>query len=877
MNTDFSFIKERAGVHQYKLDKNGLNVLLIPNASTEVVTVMVVYHVGSRNEAVGYTGSTHFLEHMMFKGTDRFTNFDRVLTPLGADFNATTSYDRTNYFAKVPKQHLKLVIALEADRMRNLKLRQSDRDSEMTVVRNEFENGKNSPFSLLIEEVGSVAFHAHPYHHPIIGWLTDVENVPLERMQAFYDQFYWPNNATIMVTGNFSTDEALAHIAEEFGAIPNSPNAIPQVYTSEPEQEGERRLVIEKPSTEPPMVLIGFRVPGAGHKDSAALEVIADLLGSSSKMASRLYHSLIKGGTAVEAFAWDNSQRDEYLFRVGGVLNVSSGADAAKMEAELLEVMERFKNEAPSQEELARVKKARRKAALLGTDSQMSYLSKLCEVLAATGSWEDFFDHRERYEAVTGEDVMAVAKRYFTRKNRTVGVFMPEGDEAQALEADATPAAAEASADAPEPAAKATGYAARTTSKVFDNGMTVQVMPIEGATTVGVSLALRAGDHYAPKDKPLLASLVSEMLNKGAKHASAAEMAAMLEEMGAGIAFGTDKFTLYSSGKVVSDDLGVFVALLGDCLRNPLFPEAEFAQVKEAYRAQLAQAMSDTGSLAAVALSQKVFQPGSTHYDASPEELLESLDKVTLDDLRAFHQAVYTPKSLFITVTGDVDEASAHKAVELALGSWAGGDAPSVAVDALPDAASAAGSKDVVHVPAKTSVAIHIGRAVSAKLGTPEYFVARMANDALGENTLSARLGLVVREKHGLTYGISSGFSDAEWGNGLWRITLTVNPKNVDKALTLVNEVLAEYVKEGVGEEELKGWIENLIGGHQVSLDNPLAVARTLNRMAYLGLGVGYLDTMAANYRGVSQAAVNDYIRANFSAEKLTTVICGTV
>ena len=344
MNTEFSFIKERAGVHQYKLDKNGLNVLLIPNASTEVVTVMVVYHVGSRNEAVGYTGSTHFLEHMMFKGTDRFTNFDRVLTPLGADFNATTSYDRTNYFAKVPKQHLRLVIALEADRMRNLKLRQSDRDSEMTVVRNEFENGKNSPFSLLIEEVGSVAFHAHPYHHPIIGWLTDVENVPLERMQAFYDQFYWPNNATIMVTGNFSTDEALAHIAEEFGAIPNSPNAIPQVYTSEPEQEGERRLVIEKPSTEPPMVLIGFRVPGAGHKDSAALEVIADLLGSSSKMASRLYHSLIKGGTAVEAFAWDNSQRDEYLFRIGGVLNVSSGADAAKMEAELLEVMERFKN-----------------------------------------------------------------------------------------------------------------------------------------------------------------------------------------------------------------------------------------------------------------------------------------------------------------------------------------------------------------------------------------------------------------------------------------------------------------------------------------------------------------------------------------------------
>ena len=193
----FDLVREREGISQFSLKANGLKVLLVPNHTSQVATVMLVYHVGSRNEAVGYTGSTHFLEHMMFKGSKNFGNYAEVLTPLGGDYNATTSYDRTNYFAKVPKQHLRLVLALEADRMRNLKLRKEDRDSEMTVVRNEFENGKNSPFSVLIEEVGAAAFHAHPYHHPIIGWLSDVENVPLERMQAFYDQFYWPNNATV--------------------------------------------------------------------------------------------------------------------------------------------------------------------------------------------------------------------------------------------------------------------------------------------------------------------------------------------------------------------------------------------------------------------------------------------------------------------------------------------------------------------------------------------------------------------------------------------------------------------------------------------------------------------------------------------------------
>lgn len=872
----FDLVREREGISQFSLKANGLKVLLVPNHTSQVATVMLVYHVGSRNEAVGYTGSTHFLEHMMFKGSKNFGNYAEVLTPLGGDYNATTSYDRTNYFAKVPKQHLRLVLALEADRMRNLKLRKEDRDSEMTVVRNEFENGKNSPFSVLIEEVGAAAFRAHPYHHPIIGWLSDVENVPLERMQAFYDQFYWPNNATLMITGNFDPAEALAMVAEEFGKIPTSPHAIPSMYTVEPAQEGERRVNLERISTEPPMVLVGHRVPGAAHEDSPALAVIADLLGSSSRKASRLYRALVASGMAVEAFAESNGQMDEFLFYMGAFVNPQGEQEAAAVEAALLAQCEKLKDELVSDDELKRVKKAHRKSALLSTDNQMAFLSALCEA-EATGNWENFLDNRNKYEAVTAEQVREVARRYFQRKNRTVGVFAPLSDDRKGSEAEAAavPAAQPVdSAAAAEADASAFSYEAATVTRVFDNGMTVQVLPMEGATTVGVALRMTAGDHYAPAGKPLVPTLTAMMLNRGAKHATALEMAEMLEEMGASIGFDTDKFALKSAGKVVADDLGVYIALLGDCVRNPLFPAAEFEQVKAMVHAHVAQSLSDTDTLSAVALSQKLFPEGSPYYEESLDKVLAGLDAITLEDLKAFHGAVYTPKSVVMTITGNTTPEAAFKPVELALGSWQGGEAPSIAVPAV---AAVEAEKVVVHVPEMTSVAIKIGRVLPTRIGTDDYFVAKMANDALGENTLSARLGLAVRVKHGLTYGISSHFDGAAWGNGAWLIGLTVNPKNVDRALGVVNDVLNQFVAEGVTAEELAKWVENMVGGFQVSLDNPLAVARTMNNYTFIGLGPKYMDILPAGFRAVTVEAVNAYIKANFDPSKLVTVVVGTV
>ncbi len=207
-STGFSHVKSLGGIDEYRLDSNGLTVLLVPDHSAPVVTFEVTYQVGSRNEVTGTTGATHILEHMMFKGSDAFNDakgnsIKQMLERVGGQFNASTSFDRTNYFATVGRESLESYIAIEADRMRHLWLHESDRQSEMTVVRNEYERGKNDPENVLLEEVMEAAYVALPYHHPTIGWKSDIEHVPIAKLREFYDTFYWPNNATLTVVGRF--------------------------------------------------------------------------------------------------------------------------------------------------------------------------------------------------------------------------------------------------------------------------------------------------------------------------------------------------------------------------------------------------------------------------------------------------------------------------------------------------------------------------------------------------------------------------------------------------------------------------------------------------------------------------------------------------
>ena len=269
LSADIEHVQTLDGIQEYRLTDNGMRVLLMPNDGLPVATVMVTYKVGSRDEVTGTTGATHILEHMMFKGTERFnseqdSDYFSQMERIGARSNATTFFDRTNYYATLPSEYVPLAIELEADRMRNLLIHEEDLRSEMTVVRNEYERGENNPMRTLIKEIYASAFIAHPYSHPTIGWLSDIEGTSVEKLRKFYNTYYWPENAVLTVIGGFDPEETLAAIEEFYGSIPNAPNSIPVVETVEPKQLGPRRLVIER-AGQVGIVMVAFKAPQGSH------------------------------------------------------------------------------------------------------------------------------------------------------------------------------------------------------------------------------------------------------------------------------------------------------------------------------------------------------------------------------------------------------------------------------------------------------------------------------------------------------------------------------------------------------------------------------------------------------------------------------------
>ena len=420
----FSYVKSLGGIDEYRLDSNGLQVLLMPDHSAPVVTFNVTYRVGSRNEVTGSTGSTHLLEHLMFKGSDKFnysagTSIDQYLERVGARYNATTSVDRTNYFATLAAQNVDGYIAIEADRMRNLWLHESDRQSEMTVVRNEFERGKNDPHNLLHEEITAAAYEALPYHHPTIGWRSDIEHVTIETLRDFYNTFYWPDNATVTVVGDIEPKAMLAMIRKYYGVYIKAPHAIPVVYTEEPEQTGPRRVVVKKPG-ELGSVVIAHKIPSGLSPDQPAIAVMDSIL--SGGKDSRLYRTLVDTGLALTASAQGGTFHDTNLHFM--TANLAPGTTQSQAEKALLEQIELIKTQGVTAEEVAQARqqyRADRAYRLDGTDSVVEELNEWI----ATGDWTQFVRFSDAVEKVTPADVQRMAKTYLNEDQSTTGWFVP--------------------------------------------------------------------------------------------------------------------------------------------------------------------------------------------------------------------------------------------------------------------------------------------------------------------------------------------------------------------------------------------------------------------------------------------------------------------
>ncbi|MDE2485680.1 MAG: insulinase family protein, partial [candidate division NC10 bacterium] len=404
--------------------ENGLKILLLEEHKAPVVTVHVWYRVGARNEQPGTTGLSHLLEHMMFKGTSKVGpgQFSRIIKKNGGRDNAFTSEDYTGYFETFASDRVELALTLEADRMRGLLLDPKEVASEKKVVMEERRlRTDDDPVSALREAMAAAAFQAHPYRQPVIGWMTDIEKLAREDLARYYNTYYVPNNAVLIVVGDFKSDELLPKIRQHFGPIPRAADP-PTVRSVEPEQRGERTLLLKK-EAELPFVFMGYHVPNLKHPDNFALEVLAYIL--SGGKSARIYKSLVyeKQLALFAGGGYDRESIDPNLFPL--YASVMPGKTAEQVEQALTAEIERVKNEPISDRELQKAKNQVEAGFLFGQDSVFNLARQLAEyeIVAGWRAWEAYLPG---VRAVTAADLQRVAKAYLTPDNRTVAVLIPE-------------------------------------------------------------------------------------------------------------------------------------------------------------------------------------------------------------------------------------------------------------------------------------------------------------------------------------------------------------------------------------------------------------------------------------------------------------------
>jgi len=903
-------VAEVKEVTEYKLE-NGLRVLISENHSAPVATLLVVYRVGSRNEGVGFTGSTHFLEHMLFKGTEEHNaekgnGMDDLLTQIGAHWNATTWFDRTSYYEVVPNDFFELCVELEADRMRNLRLRQEDRDSEMSVVRNELERGENHPEEALEKELYAIAFREHPYHHPTIGWRSDVEGVPMERLRQFYDTFYWPENATVIALGDFATADALNMINHHFGKIKNAPHPIPLVYTTEPPQEGERRFEVSRVG-DLPRVWAGYHVPEATHHDNHAIAAMRQLLGSTYERSSRLYKRLIDTSLANEVFARHDDLRDPGLFIVGATIN--PGVDLSRVEKELFEEIERLATEACGEDELKRIKSSNSKGTILSKADPSSLAFMLGEA-ESKADWKWLMEYDDKFDAVTKEDIMRVAGMYFSKRNRTVGHFLPKQD---GEEMDFDPEALD-QADADEEDAflgdeesktleppytkdeiksflvlnptpvtvtfknKATSsYVSKVRKEVLPNGMTVLLMQNPGTESVALSFNMKAGRYFSYQMPSSPAELVGDLLPHGSKNYDKVKIAEILEEMGCpgGLEFFVDNYRIGLGAQLVVSDLPQYLDLLNDVVRNPLLAEEELVKTKVEWSSRFLESKMNTRSMAWNKLRQALYPADHPFYDKFFDDQARELEGVTCETLHAVHKKHFSPANTIITLVGDIDLDHSLKLITQRFGDWTGEKAPAIHIADVPLPATA--QRLDVFLPEKASIDIVMAHPCALTRASEDFYAARIGNAALGQDTITSRLGQVVRDKAGLTYGIYSSFSDTAFGGAPWTISLSSNPKNVDRALQLIDVTLSEYLTKGISKEDLAKESGRALGSFKVGLASSMGIARVLTEFEFLGLGVAELDRIQESYMSLTKEKVDQAMKRYFHPEKSITVVSGSL
>jgi len=866
----FEFVKESGGIKEYTMTSNGLRVLLKQDNTAPVATFMVTYEVGSRNEAIGYTGSTHLLEHLMFKGSRKFNtkkgnSVFQTLQSLGARMNATTWLDRTNYFAVLPSEHLETLIEIEADRMRNAYIKEEDRQSEMTVVRNEFERGQNSPSGVLDENIWATAYQAHPYHHSTIGWKEDIENVSIERLREFYDTFYWPNNATAIAIGDFTEKEALSMIKKHFGKIRKSTKPIPEVYTAEPKQEGIRTITLKRAGQQG-IVGVAHKTPAATHPDAPAFMVLSSILSSGKN--SRFYKNITDKGLTTSVYIWDSLFRDPGLFTV--YANLSPDVDHKTVEKAVVDEYEKIKKDGVSDEEVKNAQTQLIASMKFRQDGSYAIASGLNEAIAS-GDWTLYTTYDEKIGTVTKEDVQRIVKEYFKEDLSTIGYFIPLGAGGQNKKLATSAKDLEKM--------KLKHYSEEEellSSKVVDSEPVegIRLLTLKrGSGVVTLTGSMLGGDIYA-SGNARTADMVAAMLDQGTTNMTKFEISAKLESAGARLGFFNGQARVGFSGKFLSEDTKMVFDLLADQLKNPLFAEEDLNKVKKRQVANYKRSKESTRGNATNNMLKAFYGTGHQNSPTDPDKAIEEIKKITPKNLKDFHLKNYGAGTMVIVAVGDVDHNSLESLIKEGFGGW---KKSPLKEKKETGTANKVSDKVYVTMQDKTSTDFLVGTALGIDRYHPDYLPLYVATHTLGGN-FSARLMQTVRVKEGLTYGINSSMRGFGNGNdGYWMVGGTFSPKLLSKGESSTLREIKKWAEEGITQKELDITKSTLTGGFQVGFDSTGGLAGGILDAIIVHGDLTYLDSYPERIKAITLDEANTAISKYIFFDDLYQVAAGTI
>lgn len=888
-----TLVKSAHGIDEYKL-ANGLKVLLKSDTNAPLISFQAWYRVGSRDELGNNTGLAHYLEHMMFKGTQDFRKGEiaQAIQLKGGIFNAFTSYDYTAYYENFSPENLELAIKIESDRMRNSRLAQEELDLERSVIVSELEGGENYPSNLLGKQLRATAFQKHPYHNPIIGWKNDLDNINAENMKQFYDTYYAPDNAFIMLAGNFDKDLALDLIQRYFGKYKAS-NTKRHEVAQEPAQKQLRKTTLYYPG-QVKMLAMSFHIPEFSHPDISALNILDEILFNGT--TSRLYKKLVDKGLAIDVSGYSESNKDPALYKI--VINLSPEADIEKIEKIVNAELEDVKTNI-TKEELAIAKARVESSELYQKDGVYDEALQIAYFEVITGDWGKYFEWYQNLKKVTIADLKKVAKKYFVPSNQTVAYLLPE-EAPNSLVAKVNSPNIEKSGDKqffnsavvePLDASKLERLLKITepkyskgkiknnfqlgikaldlkdfpkTNMVFKEDKTLPLVYIKASVEAGSSLDGK---------QPGLAYITSGMLERGTKFRDKFEMAELLELYGAEIEFETGRETTAIEISTVKKNYDKVMKLFMEMTSEPKFSKLELEKLKKELIETVKQQDEYPSGLAKRELYRMIYPKGHVFYSYSTPEKVKSIEAITVADIKKFYKDHYSLESMNIAVVGDLTEKSAVTMLGKYFKAW---NKKSLSSKISHEKASIkeAKTKHVLKKSKQQSEA-YIGHVGSLSRKDPDFYALFIANFALGGSPLSSKLGSKVRDENGLVYNIRSAFV-AGINPGPYSITLGANPKNVNKAVDLAKKTVKEFLKTGISETELEATKSFLTGSFAVrNLSSNEDIAEVAKQMLVYDLDLDYPENYSEIINSISLEEVNAAARKYIHPDKFSVVIVG--